>query len=345
MIKLEQEGLSFDDVLLTPQRSSIASRFDDSIDLSTEILPGLKLKYPIISSNMDTVTEAKMQKTMYELGGLGIVHRFMDIEKHWYTFFNCFGPRVICIGLGDEELKRLDFFHSKFVENDIKDFYVLIDVAHGHCERMINQIKNVKNKYPDSYIIAGNVATAEGAKDLENAGARCIKVGVGPGAVCSTRVKTGAGVPQLTAISDAADAVDYSTIIADGGIKNSGDIVKAIAAGADAVMIGKLFAGTYESPGDVIKMPGQGKIKVYRGLASKEAQENWKGFATSVEGEMTWVPYTGSVRDVFEELVNGIKSGMSYQNATCLSVLRANAVFIKQSNLGFIESGPHGLHK
>ncbi len=221
---------------------------------------------------------------------------------------------------------------------------MLIDIAHGHSNLMIDKIKKVKDIAPEMPVIAGNVATGDGAIDLVEAGADCIKVGVGPGSLCTTRVKTGCGVPQLTAIVDAEQAVrGRATVIADGGIRCSGDIVKALAAGADAVMIGRLFAGTAETPGDVINAPGKGKIKVYRGMASKEAQESWKGKATSVEGEMTWVPYKGALAEVFEDLISGIKSGMSYLNSRNILELRENAVFRKQTAAGVVEARPHAI--
>jgi len=348
---LQELGLSFDDVHLIPRRRSIDSRFNGEIDLSTEILPRLELKYPIISANMDTVTEMEMAHEMNRLGGLGIIHRFMESKWQKEQVRKLLCPRVVCIGTGDSGLRRL----RKVLEKDpLLEFSdhthtsILIDIAHGHSDSMIAQIQRVKSWYPNYPVIAGNVATGKGAVDLAKAGADCIKVGVGPGSICTTRIKTGNGVPQLTAIRWVWEALQTvsgprRTIIADGGIRSSGDIVKALAAGADAVMIGKLFAGTDDAPGDIISYPGGPPEKLYRGMASRKAQEDWKGQATSVEGEITKVPYRGKVEDIFDELVNGILSGMSYQDAHNLKELRDHAVFIKQTQAGYRESIAHGL--
>lgn len=341
MIRIRrQEGLTFDDVILKPRKSSFGSRFNGDVDLSTELLPGVKLRYPIISANMDTVTGAKMANAMKDLGGLGIIHRFLESEEHKTQLEETFGGSVImCVGVGDGKDELLYNYAHQFDG-------VLIDIAHGHSDLMIEKIEKIKEMVPNLPIIAGNVATGEGAEDLVEAGASCIKVGVGPGSLCTTRIKTGCGVPQISAIVEVEEAVRGSaTVIADGGIRHSGDIIKALAAGADAVMIGRLFAGTHEAPGEIINIPGQGKMKVYRGMASKEAQESWKGKATSIEGEMSLVSYQGMVSDIFNDLVSGMKSGMSYQNARNISELRENAVFYKQTAAGVVEAKPHALFK
>jgi IMP dehydrogenase len=345
-------GLSFDDVLLIPHRLTFSSRFNGEVDLSTEILPNIRLPYPLISANMDTVTEIRMANKMRELGGLGIVHRFMPAEDQYNTLRNIDGPKVLCVGVGKPD--RL--INAKETSPDA----ILIDVAHGHSNSVVQRVAEAKEFYPNVPVIAGNVATKHGVLDLLNAGADCVKVGVGPGSLCTTRVKTGCGVPQLTAIMIAKEAVEQwlvdnisskdvdelewvPTIIADGGIKNSGDIIKALAAGADAVMVGSLFAGTDEAPGRIINFPGKGKMKEYRGMASQEAQVSWKGMATSVEGELTYLPYKGAVKDVFEDLINGMLSGMSYQDATNIAELRENAEFVQITSAGYKESLPHGI--
>jgi IMP dehydrogenase len=337
-----KDALSFDDVLLVPQKSSISSRFSGEIDLSVEILPGVTLKYPLISSNMDTVTEFRMSQKMFELGGLGIIHRFMDVAQHLEQV-SATSYKILCIGVGEGGIKRLQSANKCYLKLD----GVLIDVAHGHSDAIIEQIKKIKQIDSNISVVAGNVATYHGAKDLINAGADCIKAGVGPGAVCTTRIQTGCGVPQLTAVMDvvrAAKECDRKvTVISDGGIKNSGDCIKALAVGADALMIGMLFAGTKEAPGDIIKLPGKPALKIYRGMASREAQESWKGKASSVEGEMTWINYKGSVENIFGEIVSGMLSGMSYQNAKNLQELRENAEFVKMTSGGLKESMPHGI--
>lgn len=226
-------------------------------------------------------------------------------------------------------------------------FSICIDVAHGHHDRVWNSIQKVKEAFPGRFIIAGNVATAAGAHFLYRAGAHAIKVGIGPGSLCTTRIVTGCGVPQLTALDDIVksfnpykDSVHKGVkppkrpqIYADGGIKNSGDIVKALAVGADAVMIGSLFAGTHEAA----------MRTEYRGMASKAAQVDWKGSATHVEGVSKYVPPRGSVKDIIEKLVSGIKSGFSYVGAHNIAELRENAEFIRITHSGLMENNPHGI--
>lgn len=347
-IKIRKEiGLTFDDVQLIPRKSRHKSRFDGSISLATELSPSMKLTFPIISSNMDTITGLEMASTMHELGGLGIIHRFMDpsVQGSLLASMPKDSHRVACIGVGKEALTRYNRLFDKCTA-------VLIDVAHGHSDAVIDQIKRIKDLSPTKTVIAGNVATYSGAFDLIEAGADCIKVGVGPGSLCTTRIQTGCGVPQLTAIMDCAKARDTqirwchnfrkARIIADGGIRNGGDIMKALAAGADAVMIGGMFAGTNETPGKTYLEKGS-QYKIYRGMASRSAQEDWKGKATSVEGELTRVPCKGSVRNIFKSLVKNMCSSMSYLGATNLHDFRENAEFIRQTPAGYTESCPHGL--
>lgn len=330
---LKEEGLSFDDVLLVPQHSTIQSRFGDEIDLSCSIGQQV-FKYPIISSNMDTITECCMANTMNKLGGLGIVHRFMSVPSQYELLSKIEGFKVGCIGVGQESKSRATSIKS------ICDA-LLIDVAHGDSEVVFDQIKWLKDKWPELPVIAGNICTYSAAINLINLGVSYIKIGVGPGSMCSTRIQTGCGVPQLTAIADVASAIPKDStvgIIADGGIASSGSIVKALAAGANMVMIGNLFAGTDETPGEVFH-----NNKWYRGQASRMFQEEWKGKATSIEGVAHLLPCKGSVVDIFKDLISGILSGMSYLNARNLAELRENAVFIRQTSSGYRESTPHGL--
>jgi len=339
---LAETGLTFDDVLLRPRKSTIPSRRDQSIDLSTQLVPGIELQYPIISANMDTVTHREMAMTMMELGGLGIVHRFMEREQqHIVLRYAGAKPTVVCIGLGKQGQWRLD------ETMDLAPAAVLIDVAHGHCKGVIEQIKWSKKQYPALPVIAGNVATSEGAADLIEAGVNCIKVGVGPGSLCTTRIQTGCGVPQLSAIMDVAECCDYAqkgtTIIADGGIRSSGDIAKALAAGAQAVMIGGLFAGTDEAPGDIRADANGTMYKTYRGMASRDAQEDWKGTAYSVEGESKKVPYRGPIKKIFDNLIARLCSSMTYLNARSIREFQENAIFQRQTYAGYRESTPHGL--
>jgi IMP dehydrogenase len=274
---------------------------------------------------------------MADLGGLGVVHRCLSHERHAEILSELDNP-VACIGVGEAGLSRL---------RKLKTFKaVLIDVAHGHCDAVINQIHAIKEEFAGIPIMAGNVATYAGAYELAEAGADCIKVGVGCGSLCTTRLRTGCGVPQLTAILQARQAIDHlksnTTLVADGGIRDSGDIMKALAAGADAVMVGNLFSGTQETPGRL--RAGKNYLyKVYRGMASREAQEDWKGVARSVEGESIQVPFKGSVHAIFEDIVSGMCSSMSYLNARNLNTFRNNAEFIRQTPAGYRESLPHGM--
>mgnify|MGYP001465242779 CR=1 FL=1 len=341
---------TFDDLMLSPRYSNIDSRFNGKIDLSIRILPNVKLKYPIISANMDTVTGKDMLLAMEKLGGLGIHHRYCDtdIQLEALNKLPNIAPKIACIGVGRDQFERLAYLvkRSSFLAG------VLIDIAHGHHSLMIEQIKRIKQEFPDLSIIAGNVATRIGVQELADAGADCIKIGIGCGSLCTTRLQTGNGIPQITAIME-ADQSRHSlssgrhiTIIADGGIRFAGDVVKALAAGADAVMIGNLFAATDETPGDVIQKETKGlvsEMKSYRGMASFSAQKAWKKAVRGIEGEETIVPILGPVEEVFGKIVEGILSGMSYQGAHNLEELHENAIFRIQTYAGILESQPHRL--
>jgi len=327
-----QERYCFDDVLLVPQYSEIESRKD--VDISTDIAE-IKLITPIISSNMDSITEEAMAEAMHECGGLGILHRYVNANKlcGWIrNLNNSKVPVVLSIGVKDEDELFVEFLLSEGKNISA----VCIDVAHGHCFRtdvMIGFLKNLGIQ-----VIAGNIATLDAAQDLAKQGANVLKVGIGPGSLCSTRIVTGSGVPQLSAIMDVCNIKkEYPDIkiIADGGIKSSGDIVKALAAGADAVMIGRLFAGCKETPGEVIK----GK-KVYRGMASFSAQMDYCGEVHGIpEGEAIFVNAKGSVKDIVKDLSDGIRSGLSYSGAVNIKDLQEKARFIKVSSNTLIENG------
>ncbi len=269
-----KQGLTFDDVLLEPNYTGSASRANVS---TTTKLKSSKARFdfksPLISANMDTVTGAAMAKKMGELGGLGILHRFCSIDENVEMFKAASngGHRVgVSVGVSDAEKDRL----GALVESGAE--LVCVDVAHGHAKHTGNMIKHIRDTYDDKvFIIAGNVATYAGADYLSGCGADAIKVGIGPGSACSTRIKTGCGVPQLTAIMECRRV--KCSIIADGGIRKPADFVKALAAGADMVMVGGMFAGTKETPGDVKRNSDGEDVKTYRGLASKEAQEDFMG--------------------------------------------------------------------
>lgn len=479
------KGLTFDDVLLVPKRSSVASRQD--VNTSTRLTAEIRLQIPIVSANMDTVTEASMAIAMARAGGIGIIHRFMTIDAQSRQVqrvkraegFMVEDPRSIdqdasiaqaqglmkryevgglvvtngshkLVGLvtqrdillapdlhapvrtvmtpphqiisaapntSPEEARRL--LHEHRLEklpvldasgqlvgiitaqdvvkherypgatkdskgrlrvgaaigvqaNDLKraeslleagaDILVL-DIAHGHAEHCLNMIKLLRNNFPTVQIVAGNVASKEGARDLAEAGADAIKVGVGPGSICTTRIVTGFGVPQLTAIMDSVAGVAESgraiPIIADGGVKTSGDLVKALAAGADTVMIGSLFAGCEEAPGATVIRNGQ-KFKVVRGMASlgaamgrraiekgdeesAESQEDWDKVVP--EGVEAVVPYRGNVDELLYQIVGGLRSGLSYGGAVTIQELQQKAEFIEISPAGIRESNSHDVDR
>lgn len=466
-------GLTFDDVLLVPRRSSIKSRRE--VSTATTLLPGISLSLPIVSANMDTVTESTMAIAMARLGGVGVIHRFMTIERQVSEVtrvkraenliienpymiessltaedarkliqeWGCGGllvtdaekhllgvltprdllfeddpkrpinelmtprerlvtappnttiaqareilhrakveklplvsedNRVIglitakdiikheqhphatkdqkgrlrvgaAIGVKEHDLERA----AALVETGV-DFLVL-DIAHGHSDYAIEMLKTIRQQYGDDLnVVAGNVATSDGVKDLVQIGVNAIKVGVGPGSICITRRVTGFGMPQLTAIMECAKAAHKSNvpIIADGGIRTSGDLTKALAAGAQTVMIGSLFAGTHESPGQIVQRKGQ-RYKITRGMASLSATMsrqdntniNWDQIVP--EGVEAMVPYRGSVVEIVQHLMGGLRSGMSYAGANTITELQNHAEFIPITPVGLVESKPHDV--
>jgi len=474
VVQETREALSYDDVLLVPKFSNITSR--KQIDISTQLTKSIKINLPIVSANMDTVTEAQMAIAMARQGGIGIIHRFNTVEEQVeevlkvkrsegiiienpYTLTpehtirdarklmsekNITGiPITDSVGryegiltsrdlrfqdnmltpIAEVMTKKEDSF-TALINTDIdiaknifnehkiekiplvdktgilkglitakdimkRELYPLaskdnkgrllvggaigvkedylerasalinagcdvlcIDIAHGHSQGVIDTIKALRDSFSDAQIIAGNVATAEATLDLINAGADCVKVGVGPGSICVTRVVTGAGMPQFTAImecSKVGNEVDIP-IIADGGIKYSGEITKALAAGASSVMLGNLLGGTDESPGQTIIRNGR-RFKVYRGSAgfgavmARKIKENGNDDLSDVvpEGVEGSVPYRGSVQEVIYQLAGGLKSGMSYSGAHNIKELWKNAEFIKMSGAGLKESHSHDI--
>jgi IMP dehydrogenase len=478
-MRLRQEvGLSFDDVLLVPRHSRIASRSD--VDTNTHLLPNMMLTIPILSANMDTVTESAMAIVMARVGGLGIIHRFMSIEcqasevarvkrSEGYVVEKpmtiephhrveeainvmhqagigglvvidknervvgmltrrdvLFAPdlkapvhevmtpkeRLIMVGskvdlekarqiLHEHRLEKLpmvdddDHLRGLITAQDIikmeryphatKDDkgrlcvgaaigvrgseisraqscleagadVLVVDIAHGHSENCMQMVRELKAKYPDVPLIAGNVSTREGVHDLAVAGANAVKVGVGAGSICITRQVTGSGVPQLTAILECATAARESgvSVIADGGIRHSGDVVKALGAGASAVMVGSVLAGTDEAPGATVMRDGR-KFKIVRGMASLTANvdrrlidhETEKSLAdlenVVPEGIEAVVPYRGPVIDVLHQLMGGLRSGMSYAGAETIEQLWERAEFVRVTQAGIRESGPHDV--
>lgn len=345
-----KKALTFDDVLLVPKYSDIASRKDVSL-FSASKKCSFFLNLPVFSSNMDTITESEMCKFMDSKGGMGILHRFMSIEKNVEEFKkhpNCF----VSIGTTSEEKER----YLQLYAAGARKF--CIDVAHGHSKSVrdaIGYLSSGSMKNNPTIIMAGNVATYEGAKFLENAGANIIKVGIGGGSVCSTRIKTGFGIPQLEAIRECSKV--GVSIVADGGIRTPGDIVKALAMGADYVMIGSLLAGTHYTPGepkDRIEFGGEGgyiqlydrKIKTYRGMASLEANKDHYGGLSdwkTAEGISVSVPYKDEkeTNAIIQDIIGGLRSGLSYCGAKNIRELQEKVEFIEISNNGLLESHPH----
>jgi IMP dehydrogenase len=468
-------GLTFDDVLLVPRRSPVTSRKD--VSTRTRLCRGVELAIPVVSANMDAVTESEMAIAVAREGGLGVIHRFLTIDQQVaqvrrvkraetivltnpYTmaldhtvgdavaFMKEHGSASLLVvdsegrllGLvtardvlfadapdapissimtprerlvtaapatGIEEARRILQRHrfeklplvdaegrlrglitSRDIQNRMRypnatkdergrlrvgaavgirgddveradalvregaDVLVL-DVAHGHTEPALRALETLRARFPGAAIVAGNVATAAGARDLIDRGADAIKVGVGPGSTCTTRIVAGAGVPQLTAILDAAAAADRRVpIIADGGIRTSGDMTKALAAGASTVMLGNLLAGTEESPGGLIIRNGR-QYKTYRGMASLWAAARRQSLDAPVEeddlsqivaeGVEATVPYRGKAADVLSQLVGGLRSGMSYCGARTIEALWDNAEFVRVTAAGVKESHAHDV--
>lgn len=475
-----REGFTFSDVLLIPKRSSITSRKD--VDTSGRFSRSITLKCPIVSANMDTVTEAAMAIAMARAGGLGIIHRFLSIEEEVAEVAKVKRSENIIIeepyivspddtvadaralmkrsevggllvvdrarklvgivterdihfqedsrrvlrevmtskivsgspGITMEKAQRIlsenkieklplvdgagllvglitakDLKHKRMHPDASKDKkgrllvgaavgvigdyleragalieagadVLVVDVAHGHADHVIEAVSKIKKRWPTKDLVAGNVATHEGAKDLVEAGADGIKVGVGPGSICSTRIVSGAGMPQLTAVMDCSRITRKSNIpvIADGGIRDSGDIAKALAGGASSVMIGSLLAGTDESPGLLITRNGT-KYKIYRGMASltatltrKQRERHEEGpiqeqdvSEVVPEGVESMAPYRGRAAEIVYQLVGGLRSGMSYVGARSLAEFWNKAEFMRITEASWRESKPHALDK
>ena len=472
-----REGVTFDDVLLVPKYSKITSRSDT--DLSTKLSRNISLNMPLISANMDTITESSMAVTVAREGGIGIVHRFLTIQQQVnevlkvkrsgsiiienpYTInseltikdaFSIMDEKQVSgllvtdsnskiigilterdvlfespdssklvkelmtkdvvtakLGVDLEQVKEIlkhnrieklpivddnNYVKGLITSQDISnlekypnaskdkkgrplvgsavgvkgDFMersealinagadvLVVDIAHGHSENAINTVKNIKKAFPDCELIAGNVATAKGTEDLIKAGVDAVKVGVGSGSICITRVITGSGVPQLTAVFDCAEVGnDHGIpIISDGGTRNSGDATKALAAGASSIMVGSILGGTDESPGSTITKNGK-RFKIYRGMASLAASMGRRSKETGTfeladdlndyvaEGVEAMVPYKGSVTEIITQITGGIRSGLSYCGASNIKQMQENAEFIKISRAGFAESQSHDV--
>lgn len=335
----------FDDILLVPQYSEIISR--KSVDVSTSIGSGkteIELKLPVIAAPMDTVCEQNMAYEISKLGGLGIIHRYMSIDDQSMMVKNVSDKGEI---VGAAVGATSDYLERAKINVKSGASVILVDIANGHSVFAINAIKEIRRTLGESlHIMAGNVATSHGFIMLQEAGANSIRVGIGGGAVCTTRLVSGHGIPTLSSILDVRERLEYgygSSIIADGGIKNSGDAVKALAAGANAVMLGSYLSGTDESPGEVYR-DGEKKFKIFRGMASAEAQKDFSGKVSVSEGVETTVPYKGSAIKLIEDFKLGIGSGLSYSGVSSLKELYEESQYVNVSSLTVNESRPHAAH-
>lgn len=341
-------SLSYDDVLLVPQFSTIASRNDVSLD--TQITSKIKLKIPLISANMSDITGVEMAIAMAKLGGLGVIPRFKPIELQAEDIASVKKQNLLvagAVGARNGILERAEAILKAGAD------LLVLDVAHGHMQKTFDAVAKIKNKFSNVELVAGNVATYEACDFLFRAGADSVKVGIGPGSICTTRVETGSGVPQLTAVIEASKAArsHKKYIIADGGIKNSGDVVKSLAAGASAIMAGSIFAGTDEAPGKIVKKNGK-KYKIYN--ASTSISEKRKHFlfnrseiqnhyVKQIEGVESLVPYKASVKKIIEKYAANIRSGFSYLGANNINALWKKAKFIRVTPLGLRENGSHDV--
>lgn len=327
-------GLTYDDLLLIPKYSEIKSR--DDIDLSVDLGKGIKLRSPIISANMASITGSKMAQVMANLGCLALLHRFTPYEDIISDFKkliaqNNNNTNYIGCSVGVQEKDYL--FVNNLVEAGCK--IICVDVAHAHYKAAGDITKYIAKKYPEILLISGNVATKEGTSYLHNNGADIVKIGLGNGALCNTRIMTGNGVPSLTALEECY-SVDCK-IISDGGLKNSGDITKSLCF-SDAVMLGSLLAGTDETPGIEIWDPKeQCFYKEYKGSSTHKEKY--------IEGVSTYKKCKGPVKDVIKKLEEGLRSGMSYQGVSNLIDLKKDPQFVSISHAGLIESHPHSLGK
>lgn len=364
--KLAKKGLTFDDVLLIPAESHV---LPNEVKLDTKLAPNLQLHIPLISAGMDTVTEGNMAIAMAENGGLGVIHKNLSIEAQVDEVKKAKGKTVdpnlphpavdnqgrllaaAAVGVTSDTFERAESLLEAGADA------IVIDTAHGHSAGVLRKIKEIREHFSNATLIAGNVATSEGTAALFDAGVDVVKVGIGPGSICTTRIVAGVGVPQITAIYDAASVAQKygKKIIADGGIKYSGDVVKALAAGGNAVMLGSMFSGTTEAPGTIFTNEGK-QFKSYRGMGSVGAMSQQHGssdryFQGGVneanklvpEGVEALVPYKGDVSNIIYQIDGGLRAGMGYVGAGTIEELIENSQFVQITNAGLRESHPHDV--
>ena len=345
-----KEALTFDDVTLVPKYSEI---LPSEVDTSIKLTDTLKLNIPLLSSAMDTITESKMAIAIAKAGGLGVIHRNLDIKKQIQEIKKVKKQKLLvgaAVGTGFKEFHRAELIIKEKVD------MIVVDTAHGHTKKVSEMIKFIKKKKTKKICLcAGNIATPEAAKFLLKLGVDVIKVGIGPGSICTTRLVAGIGVPQLSAILNVRNGIKNKNvkIISDGGIKYSGDLAKAFAAGADAVMIGSLFAGTDETPGKLIKKNGK-LFKSFRGMGSVGAMNKGSAdryFQSKQKNNSKYVPegvegfakYKGKVENIVFKLIGGLKSSMGYLGSKQIKYLRNKPQFVKITKAGFYESMVHNV--
>lgn len=363
--KVVKEGYTYDDVLLVPSYSQVVPSL---VELETQLTKKIRLRIPVTSAAMDTVSEKEMAIALAKLGGLSFIHKNMTIEQQAAMVLEVknasfdsqeFGDaaidaqgRLLCgaaVGVSDTTLERVNALAAAGVD------IIAVDSAHGHSRGVIETIKKIREAHPELDIVGGNIVTAQAAIDLIYAGATCLKVGVGPGSICTTRVVSGVGVPQLTAVNDVYQvARQYNVgIIADGGIKLSGDIPKALAAGADVVMLGGLLAGCTETPGEILEVYGK-QVKSYVGMGSLSAMQRgssdryFQGGQKELkklvpEGIEATVPFKGPISAVIYQMMGGLRSGMGYCGCGSVKEMKEKATFVKITGSGLKESHPHDV--
>ncbi len=333
-------AVTYDDVLLVPQYSDITTRAQ--VDLGTSLEPNMHITLPVVSSPMDTITGSSMAATMFKMGGFGVIHRYNTVEEQASLVRTAVKNGAFLVGAAVGVTG--DFLERTKELVGAGCSVICIDVAHGHHILMKEALDSIQSWVPDYvHVMAGNVATREGFDALAEWGADSVRCNVGGGSICTTRVQTGHGVPGLHTILDCSES-QYAgevLIIADGGIRSSGDAAKALAAGADLVMVGSLLSGTDETPGSTFTDDNGILRKNFRGMASKEAQNDWRGKFSSIEGVSTTVPCRGPVAEILYELDQGIRSALSYTGVDNLKDFRAQAKFIKQSASSRAESAAH----
>lgn len=347
---LIKTALTYDDVNIIPQYSEIRHRQD--IDTSVKLSNTLTLTAPVISSPMDSITEFEMAFAMAKCGGIGVLHKFLPIEEQRFQVKqlklrsrlpeNRRYPVGAAIGATADYLERAEELINANVD------LLILDVAHGHHKLIKDALTSLKNKFDHQvHIMAGSIATKEAAKDLINWGADSLRVGIGSGSLCSTRIQTGVGIPMISCLQEINEVASKHNIpvIADGGLRTPGDIAKAIAAGANAVILGSLLSGTKETPGILEKTgtwPNEKLQKKYRGSASLESKID-RGETKNVEGYSTIVPYKGKVKRIIDDVLHGLRSACSYVGATTLKEFQERATFIQVTNAGITEAQPHLL--